>query len=693
MDVNKVKNFALIAHNGSGKTSLAEALLYTAKATSRLGKVDDGTSIMDYEPEEVKRHISISTACHHLTWKKTKVYLLDTPGDDNFLAEAKMALRVADSLIFVIDAVNPVKPQTSKIWSMAKEQNIPVIMFINKLDRERADFQKSLDAINSALDVRTVPVALPIGTEDNFKGIVDLVHMKAFEFPSDQSGTPKPVDIPSDLQDEVENQRANLIEFAAESDDNLLEKFLEGEELSPDEIISGLRQGIISGGFIPVCCGSAVKNIATSTLLDIIVQFLPSPAERGPVTGISPKDKTEITREPSTDAPFSGLVFKTLTDPYAGRLSIMRIYSGVLKPDSTIYNPGKDASERFAQIMLLEGKTQKSTDEAGPGEIVALAKLKETTTGDTLCDASDPIQYPFMDLPGGVLTYALKPKSRGDEEKITQALTKLQEEDPTLVVRRDPQTNELLISGNGQIHIDATIEKMERKFGVKVDLTLPKIPYRETIKGVKKGVIYRHKKQTGGAGQFAEVHFDISPRPRGEGFEFEEALVGMNVPRNFVPAVEKGLQEAISSGPLAGYPVVDLKVRFYDGKSHEVDSSEIAFKIAAIQCFKKGVLEAKPTLLEPIVKLRVTVPDDAVGDIIGDINSRRGKVMGMEPGSEGQVVEALVPLAEVQRYVLDLNAMTAGRGTFTVEPSHYEEVPPNLAEKIIAEAKQEEEAK
>ncbi len=693
MDVHKVRNFAIIAHNGSGKTSLAEALLYTAKATSRLGKVDDGTSVLDYEPEEIKRHISISTACHHLSWKKNKVYLLDTPGDDNFLAESRMALRVADNIVFVVDAASPVKPQTSKIWTMAKDRGCPVIMFINKLDRERASFEKSLDAINNALDIRTVPVALPIGSEDNFKGIIDLIHLKAFEFPEDHSGTPKVIEIPSDLQDEVETQRANLIEFAAESDDSLLEKFLEGEELSADEIISGLRQGIANGGFVPVCCGSAIKNIATSNLLDLIVQFLPSPDERGPQKGVNPKDESEETREASPEAPFSGLVFKTLTDPYAGRLSMMRIYSGTLRPDSTIYNSNKDTSERFAQIMVLEGKTQKNVDEAGPGEIVALAKLKETTTGDTLCDAAAPIRYPFVDLPGGVLTYALKPKSRGDEEKITQALAKLREEDPTLLVTRDSQTNELLISGNGQIHIDATVEKMERKFGVKVDLTTPRIPYRETIKGTKKGVIYRHKKQTGGAGQFAEVHFDISPLARGEGFEFEEALVGMNVPRNFVPAVEKGLHEAIAAGPLAGYPVVDLKVRFYDGKSHEVDSSEIAFKIAAIQCFKKGVLEAKPTLLEPIVRLRVTVPDDAVGDIIGDINSRRGKVMGMEPGPEGQVVEALVPLAEVQKYILDLNAMTAGRGTFTVEPSHYEEVPPNLAEKIIAESKQEEEAK
>jgi elongation factor G len=689
MDVSNIRNLVLVAQSGSGKTSLAEAMLFTAKATSRMGKVDDGSSVLDFEPEEVKRHISVSTAFHHLTWKKTQVYLMDAPGDDNFLGEARMAIRAADNVLFVVDAVDPVKPQTQKIWSIIKDSGLPVIMCVNKMDKERADFQKVVDAIKEALDLRLVPVYLPLGEQEDFRGIIDLIQMKAFEFSNDGSGKANSVDIPADLQDEVENSRNNLIEFAAESDDVLLEKFLEGEELAPDEIVSGLKQGIMSGGFIPVCCGSALKNIAGSTLLDLIVQFLPSPDECGGVSGTDSKSGDETERDPSPDAPVSGLVFKTLTDPYTGRLSIIRVYSGTLKPDSSLYNSNKEKNERYGQIFVLEGKTQKPLEEAGPGEIVAIAKLKETTTGDTLCDPANAVNYPFVDLPRPVLTYALKPKSRGDEEKITQSLSRLQEEDPTIDVRRDQQTKQLLLSGNGQIHIDATVEKMARKFGVQVDLAIPRIPYHETIKTSKKAIIYRHKKQTGGAGQFAEVHFDISPLPRGKGFEFENALVGMNVPRNFVPAVEKGLKEATGSGPLAGYPVVDVKVRFYDGKSHEVDSSEIAFKIASINCFKKGMLEARPTLLEPIVKLTVTVPDDAVGDIIGDINSRRGKVMGMEPGQGGQAIVALTPLAEVQRYMLDLNAMTAGRGTFTMEQSHYEEVPPNLTDKIIAQAKEE----
>ncbi len=689
MDVKKVRNVALVAQNSSGKTSLAEAMLYTAKATKRLGKVDDGSSVLDFEPEELKRHISISTAFHHLTWKKTQIFLMDTPGDDNFLAEAENALHVADNCIFTVDGVTPVKPQTEKVWEMIKKYTIPVLMHVNKMDKERADFFKAVDALKDLLEVRLVPVAIPIGSHEEFKGIVDLIQMKAYTYDREGSGKGSPVDIPDDLRDQAEELRANLIEFAAESDDELLEKFLEGEELSPDEILDGLKKGILDGGFVPVSCGSATMNMGTDRFLNLVADFLASPEDRGAVAASNPKSGGDVEVAPNPDDPVAGLVFKTLTDPYAGRLSILRIYSGTLKPDGTLYNPNKDANERYSQIMLLEGKEQKPTDAAGPGYVVALAKLKETTTGDTLCDQSRPVQFPFVESKPGLLTYAIKPRSRGDEEKITQALQRLQEEDPTLVVRRDPETNELLISGNGQVHIDTTIEKLQRKFGVEVDLTTPKIPYRETIKAAKKGVIYRHKKQTGGAGQFAEVHFDISPLPRGQGFEFEEALVGMNVPRNFVPAVEKGLHEAMQKGPLAGYPVVDVKVRFYDGKSHEVDSSEIAFKIASIQCFKKGVLDAKPTLLEPIMKLTIHAPDDAVGDIMGDLSARRGKVMGMQPGEKGkQVIEALVPLSEIQKYVLDLNAMTQGRGTFTMEFSHYEEVPPDIAQRIIEQAKQ-----
>ena len=678
MEPGKIRNIALVSQSGSGKTSLAEAMLFTAKATTRLGKVDNGTSVMDFEPEETKRNISINTSLHDLNWKKNRLYLLDTPGEDNFLAEALTALRVTDNCLYVLDATDPVKAQTPKIWKIIRQTGLPVMIAVNKLDRERADFTMAVDKFRETFDERLVPVSLPIGKEENFSGIVDLVHMKAFTF--DDEGKAVATDIPADMSDEVEEARNNLIEYAAESNDDLLEKFLEGEELSPEEVISGLKQGIVDGGFIPVTCVSALTNTGTSILLDLMVLLMASPEDRGAVKA------GDAVCEPDPEAPLSALVFKTISDPYAGQLSVMRIYSGTLKPDSNVYNSTKDENEKLGQILLLKGKEQKATDEAGPGEIIAIAKLKHTKTGDTVCTKNNPVKFDFLELPSPVLTYALKPRSRGDEEKITNALAKLQEEDPTIKVTRDPQTHEMLLSGQGQIHIDVTVEKLVRKFNVNVDLNIPQIAYLETIKGSQKGVIYRHKKQTGGAGQFAEVHFDITPLPRGGGFEFEEALVGMNVPRNFVPAVEKGLHEAMASGPVAGFPVADVKVRFYDGKSHEVDSNEMAFKIAAIQCFKKGLLDAKPTLLEPVVKITVTVPDENVGDIIGDLNGRRGKVMGMEPGDGIQVILAQVPLAEVQRYVLDLNAMTAGRGTFTIEPSHYEEVPPNLMDKIVAEA-------
>jgi elongation factor G len=689
MENESIRNIAIVGNNGSGKTSLAEAMLFTAKATKRLGRVDDGSSNLDFEPEEIKHHISISTAFHNLTWKKTRVSISDTPGEDNFLAETRMALRAADNALYVMDAVDPIKPQTEKTWSMVREFNLPAIIFINKMDKERADFKKTIDAIKT-LGVRPVPLFIPIGAQDDFKGVVDLIQMKAFTFSTDVGEKMNQIDIPPELKDEADAFRGNLIEYAAESEDILLEKFLEGGELTAEEIMSGLMKGVNEGGFAPVVCGSAIKNMAISNLLDLIVQLLPDPQMRGDIKGLNPKTKSEIQIKPLPDSPVSGIVFKTLIDPYAGRLSIMRVYSGTIRPDGALYNSTRDVDERYSQIYLIEGKSQRPVNQAFPGDVIALAKLKETATGDTLSSRTNPIVYPFVEIPGPVLTYALKPKTRGDEEKITQVLSRLKEEDPTLAIQRDQQTGELLISGNGQVHIDATVEKMERKFGVQVDLALPKIPYHETIKTAQKGVIYRHKKQTGGAGQFAEVHFDITPLPRGTGFEFEEALVGMNVPRNFVPAVEKGLHEALQAGPLAGFPVVDIKVRFYDGKSHEVDSSEMAFKIAAIQCFKKGVMDAKPTILEPIVKMTINIPDDAVGEVIGDLNSRRGRVMGMEPGQNGrQIVVALVPMAEVQRYVLDLNAMTAGRGTFSIEMSHHEDVPGNLADKLIAKINEE----
>ncbi len=689
MAVEKIRNFVFVSQSGSGKTSLAEAMLYLAGVTKKLGKVDDGSSILDFEPEEQNRKITVSTSCHHFSWKKHDIFFLDPPGDDNFNAEAKMAVWAADNALLVVEATDPVKVQTEKVFAFVREFGLPCIAFVNKLDRENADFEKALKILEERLEIRPVPVAYPIGKEADLKGIVDLIAMKAYTFNED--GKPSGVDIPEEISPRVEELRANLIEYAAESDDALLEKFLEEGELSPEEIVKGLKRGILEGRFVPVSCGAVAKMVGIQPLLDLIVNFLPSPVERGPRKGKDLEGK-ETTREPNVEVPVSAIVFKTLIDPYAGRLSFCRVVSGTLPAEGTLLNPGREVKEKYANLAVPEGKGSKPINQALPGMLCVIPKLAETATGDTLCDVDHPVIFPAPELPHPVLTYAMHPKSRGDEEKIGAALAKIQQEDPCLQVTRDEESREILISGLGQIHIETTIEKMARKYGVNVDLSLPKIPYRETIKAAKQGVIYRHKKQTGGRGQFAEVHFHIFPLERGAGFEFVETLVGMNVPRNFVPAVEKGVRQALEKGPLAGFPVVDVKVQFYDGKSHEVDSSDMAFMIAASQCFKKGIQECQPVLLEPIMELEIEVPEEVMGDVIGDLNARRGRVLGMEAKGKVQVIKAQAPLAEVQRYALDLNALTAGRGTFRMRFSHYEEVPPNIAEKIIAEVKQAEEA-
>jgi elongation factor G len=511
--------------------------------------------------------------------------------------------------------------------------------------------------------------------------------MKAFTFETNSSGKIREGEIPAGLQAEVKSAKEKLVEAIAESEDTLLEKYLEGQELSPEELSQGLRKGVLNKTIFPILCGSGLKNIGIQPFLDAILQCLPSPIDRGSIKGIHPVTKGEENRQPSEGEPFSAFVFKTVADPYAGKLTILRVWSGTLQPDSNFYNANKDTKERFGQILQLEGKNQKPIESAGPGDIVAVAKLRETTTWDTLCDEKKPILYEGISLPIPPVSFAVEPRSKGDEEKITISLARLSEEDPTIKLQRDEQTRELILSGMGQVHVEVTVEKLKRKFGVEVNLKTPKIPYKETIKTTKTGIVYRHKKQSGGRGQFAEVHFELSPLPRSAGFEFQNALVGMNVPRNFVPAVEKGVAEGMHSGVLAGYPVVDLKVKFYDGKSHEVDSSEIAFKIAALMAFKKGVMEANPVLLEPIMNMEVVIPDEYMGDVIGDLNSRRGRVLAVEPRSKGQLIKVQVPLSEVLKYAPDLTSMTSGRGSFSMELSHYEEVPSHLTEKIAAAAK------
>jgi elongation factor G len=685
----QLRNVALVAHGGSGKTSLAEAMLFCGKATTRLGRVDDGTSNLDFEPEEIKRKITINTAFHHLDWKKHVINIIDTPGDDNFLSDTKCSLQAADGVVVVIDATSGVKVGTEKVWAFAEEQHLPKMIFINKIDRERADFFKVVEETARVFDIKPTPVFLPIGSEAKFSGIVDLIKMKAYLYSKDGSGKFESADVPADMEDVVSEWREKMIENIVEVNDDLMEKYLEGEELSSAEIEETLIQGIKSGMVFPILSGSAVLNMGIFQLMDLIVQGFPSPLERGSRKGTKPGSEEVVERPASEDAPFSALVFKSVADPFAGKLTLLRVFSGTIASDSTLYNANKEAKEKFGQLLIMEGKKQTSVETAGPGDIVAVAKLKETSTGDTLCLASDPVVYePAKPLPS-TISYAVGAKVKGSEDKVFTSLARLLEEDPTLKLERDQATSEIVLSGTGQIHLETTCEKLNRKFGVEVKLTPVKVPYRETIKKSVNKVIYRHKKQTGGRGQFAEVHFDVSPLEKDSGFEFEEALTGMNVPRNFVPAVEKGLNEAIQSGILAGYPVVDMKVRFFDGKSHDVDSSEMAFKIAASMCLKKAIQDAKPTLLEPIMKMEITVPEDVMGDVMGDLNGRRGRVYGMDSQGRYQVIKAEVPMAEVLQYALDLNSISGGRGSFIMEHSHYDEVPAQLAEKIIAASKEE----
>jgi elongation factor G len=688
-ETTRLRNVAIIAHGKAGKTTLAEAMLFDGGASDRLGRVDDGTSIMDFEPEEIKRSLTISSSFNHLEWNKHKINIIDTPGDANFIIDTKNSLQAADGAVIVIDAISGVEVQTEKVWEYASQFGLSRLFFISKLDRERANFSQALTEIQKVLTPKAVPLNLPIGAEDTFAGVIDLMTMKAFYFAGDLSGKQREGEFPAGLKEEARSMREKLTEAIAESDDALLEKYLDGQELSPEELFQGLRKGVVKKAIFPVLCGSGLKNMGVQPLLDAILQYLPSPTDREPAKGINVVTKAEEIRKPEEGEPFSAFVFKTVADPYAGKLTIFRVWSGTLQPDGTLYNSTRQVRERFGQILQLEGKNQKPVESVGPGEIAAVAKLRETTTWDTLCDEKKPILYQGISLPIPPVSFAVQPKAKGDEEKITSSLARLMEEDPTIKLQRDEQTKQLILYGLGQVHVEVTVEKLKRKFGVEVNLQTPKIPYKETIKSTKSAIIYRHKKQSGGRGQFAEVHFELSPLPRGTGFEFKNALVGMNVPRNFVPAVEKGVAEAMQAGVLAGYPVVDLKVKFYDGKSHEVDSSEIAFKIAALMAFKKGMTETNPVLLEPIMNVEVFVPDEYMGDVIGDLNSRRGRVLGVEPRPKGQLIKAQVPLAEVLKYAPDLTSMTSGRGSFSMELSHYEEVPAHLTEKIVAAVKPE----
>ena len=684
-----IRNIAVVGHGGTGKTSLCESFLFVAGKTDRLGRVDDGSSCMDFEPEEHKRHVSITSANNFFDWTKCKINIVDTPGDSNFSFDTQNCLRIVDGAVVVVDAVGGVEFQTQKVWEYADEYKLPRIVFINRMDRERADFFKALASIDEKIKVKTTPLYLPIGKEDGFKGLVDLLTMKAclFEGPK---GACRMEEIPADLADEAGKYRETLVEDIAETDESLMEQYLDAGELGQDDLVNGLRRAVMSGALIPVVCGVATACKGISSLMDVIAANMPSPVDRGAVAGTAP-DGSPLERKPEEAEPFSALVFKTIADPYAGRLTLFRVYSGTLSSDTGIYNATRKTNERIGNIFFLEGKSQKPTDQVIPGDIAAFAKLKETTTGDTICQEKTPILYEKLPPPPPIMTFAIEPKSRGDEEKITTALHRLLEEDPTLHFTRNDETKEMILSGMGQIHIEVAVEKMKRKFGVEVNLNIPKVPYKETIKA-KTNIQGKYKKQSGGRGQFGDCWIDIEPLPRGGGFEFLDKIVGGVIPQQYRPAVEKGIVEAMEGGVLAGYPVVDVRVSLVDGSYHTVDSSEMAFKVAGSLGFKKGVLQCQPTLLEPIENIFIEIPDEYMGDVIGDLNSRRGKVLGMDTKGSIQIIKGQVPLAEILKYAPDLRSMTSGRGTFTYEHSHYEEVPPYIAEKIIAEYKKKEEA-
>lgn len=683
-DTSMVRNIAIIGHGNCGKTSLAEAMLYTAGKTNRLGKVDDGSSVLDYDEEEEKRNITINSSFYHYSWNKHEVFLADTPGDDNFINETLFATQVCDSAVFTIGAVLGVKGQTIKFADMIAEKKLPCLIVINKMDRERANFDKTFDEIKAELPVNPVIVHLPIGAEDNFKGFVDIIKGKAYLFDGDKGGDVE-TDIPAELEDAVATYRESLMENVAETDDDLIEKFLEEGELTADECLEGLKAGVLRGEIAPVCVCAATSNLGSAAVLNLINELLPSPADKPAVTGTDKSGENLVERKPDPAEPFSALVFKTMADPYAGRLTIFRVYSGTLKGDS-FYNATKDCAERYGQLYVLEGKEQKPVDEATPGMIVAVAKLKETVTGDTLCDQGAPIILEPPKAMDPVISYAVSAK-KGDEEKLFGSITRMLEEDLTLRLVRQAQTKEVLISGVGKVHLEVIGSKINRKFGVEMELSKPKIPYMETIKGSAK-VQGKHKKQSGGRGQYGDCWIEIAANP-GKGYEFEDKIVGGVIPQQYRPAVDKGIQEAMEKGVLAGYPVIDVKIVLYDGSFHNVDSSEMAFKIAGSLAFKKGAQEAGLVLLEPIMDMVIKVGKDHVGDVMGDLNSRRGKVMGMDSDEKVEIINAQVPMSEILEYATDLTSMTGGRGMFTLEHSHYEEVPSMIAEKIVAGAAQE----
>jgi elongation factor G len=687
IETAKIRNVGIVGHGGVGKTSLTEALLYTAGAVTRLGKVDDGTTTTDFDPDEIRRQITINTAVAWCDWKGHRVNLVDTPGYGDFIADARAGLRVVEAAVVVVDGVAGVQVQTEKVWKFANEYHLPRAVVVNRLDRERADFFRTLESLERRLKGRIVPLQIPVGEESGFRGFVDLGRMKAVLY---TDGRAAETDIPAELAARAAEYREKLVEAAAETDDELLSRYLEQGGLDDAEMLRALRLGIGQGKIVPVLCASATRLIGMGPLLDLVVHEFPSPADRGEVEGTDLRTKQPGTRAPDAKAPVTALVFKTLSDPHVGKLSLFRVFSGTLRSESTLYNPARGARERMSHVAWLMGKTQKPVEALGPGEIGVVAKLKETLTGDTLCEEAQPFELPRIAFPEPTISFAIQPKSRGDEDKISNALARIAEEDPTVHYHYDPETKQLLVSGVGNLHVELVIERMKRKYNVDVNLLPPRIPYKETVKGRAEGQ-GKYKKQTGGRGQYGDTWLRVEPLPRGAGFEFVDEIFGGAVPRQYIPSVEKGVRDCMKRGILAGYPVVDIKVTLYDGSYHEVDSSDMAFQIAASLGLQKVFMEANPILLEPIMNVEVTCPTETAGDVIGDLNARRGRIAGMEPAGETTVVRAQVPMAEMLTYEPALRSMTGGRGAYSMEFSHYEELPAFLAEKVIKEARAERE--
>jgi len=685
-DAPNIRNVGVVGHGGAGKTSLVSALLFDMGAVNRLGRVDDGTAPTDFDPDEIERRISLQTALAFGEWRKAKVNLLDTPGYANFLAEAKAALRVADGALVVVDAVAGVEVQTEKVWAYAEEFGLPRIVVVNRMDRERASFARTMESLEAVFGRKVVPVAIPLGEEKGFVGVADLLANRADVYTDDGSGKFQQVDVPAEVQTAAQAALDKLVEMVAETNEKLMEEFFEKGTLPHDDLVKGLREAVLAGKLFPVFPVSAARNVGCQPLLDDVVDLLPSPVDRGPVAGTDPVHKAEAKREPSASAPASAFVFKTIADPHAGRISLFRVYSGSLKSDSTVHNSSRDTSERLGALELLEGKTQTPVPEIHAGDLGAVAKLKETQTGDTLCDKAHPIVYPPLVFPEPATTFAIEPKTRGDEDKISVALHRLMDEDPVLRLSHDPQTHEILLSGVGQLHIEVVVAKLRKRYKVEVTLKKPKVPYLETIKGAAEGH-GRHKKQTGGHGQFGDCKIRMKPLPRGGDFKFVDDIFGGSIPKNFIPAIEKGIQDARVRGFVAGYPMVDFQVELFDGQYHDVDSSEMSFKIAGSLAYKDAVAKCRPTLLEPVMKVDIAVPAEYAGAVMGDLSSRRGRPQGMEPRGSLQVIKAEVPLAEMLSYDAELTSMTGGRGSYHMEMAHYDEVPGPLQDKLIAAAK------